>query len=234
MSWKARTATNDQAMHFASMAPLWVKKLGEFSNEYFMENINRQSRLPTKNCLCLKWVESQSYLLKQCRPKTVVSWFFPSSYLTLPCDLKTDHDTISETQHSNAVTWLFQQACCPFSKTPPSCRPKLAALWTLPDRLYSTSTNQTPALESLWKNHRPRQPYEKKRVKSRVKSKRLSLSTFTLFRGKDNGNLKLTWCYITAMSNMLISVLLVCSESWKFFTTDVSDRYVRPFIQQLI
>lgn len=43
---------------------------------------------------------------------------FPSSYLTLPCDLKMDHDTISATQRSNAVTWLFQEACCPFSKTP--------------------------------------------------------------------------------------------------------------------
>lgn len=84
---------------------------------------------------------------------------------------------------------------------------------------------ESPTQTASWK----RDSQEQSKIKTAF-----SLNLYSVFRGKDNGNLKLTWCHITAMSNMLSSVLLVCSESWKFFTTDVSDGYVRPFIQQLI
>lgn len=118
---------------------------------------------------------------------------FPSSYLTLPCDLKMDHDTISASQRSNAVTWLFQQTCCPFSKTPHHADRNCQHYG-----LCQTDCTQHQQIKlQPWKAcgriTYPDSLMKKKTVKSRAKSKRLSLSTFTLcFEDKDNGNLKLT------------------------------------------
>lgn len=155
-----------------------------------MENISRESRLPTKKLSVFKMGGVSVIFVEAMQTKNCSFMTFPSSYLTLPCDLKMDHDTISATQRSNAVTWLFQQACCPFSKTPHHADQNCQHYG-----LCQTDCTQHQQIKlQPWKAC-GRITYtdslmKKKTVKSRAKSKCLSLSTFTLcFEGKTTATL---------------------------------------------
>lgn len=181
-----------------------------------------------RNCLYLKWVESQSYLLKQCRPKTLVSWRFPHHISLFPVTLRW---IMTQSQQLSAQTqWLgFSNMLAVLSAKPPITQTKTVSIMDFARQIVPNINKSSSSLGKLVEESPTQTALWKKDVKTSF-----SLNFYSLLRGKDNGNLKLTWCCITAMSNMLSSVLPVCGESWKFFTTDVSDGYVRPFIQRLI